>query len=263
MALAALAAPSAARAQTIRMSGQPLTQALIADLAYFYRHEHPQRAPRFELSGGATSTGISDAARGISDAALVSRALTPDDPPGLVLTRLAVSGVCLASNRANPVGSISRALVQDIVAGRVTSWGQVPGAARADAIVPVALDAGSGAAAVFEQVFLDDDTPIAWQPITALTDGQARDTIAGTPAAFGYVDLAQRRTVHPIAFDGIPCTRATVSDGSYPATRPIGVVTVGPPTGALRRFLLWARSARTARRVIATRYIPISEARRH
>ena len=252
---------NAPAATTIRMSGQPLTQALVADLAYFYRHEHPRRAPRFELTGGGTGAGIADAVRGISDAALVSRELAADDPPGLVLTRLALSGVCLASNRANPVGSISRALLQDIVAGRVTSWSQVPGAARADAIVPVALDAGSGAAAVFDDVFVDDGTPVAWQPTTVLTNAQARDTIAQTPAALGYLDLALTALVHPIAFDGVPCTRATVRDGSYPASRPIGVVTVGKPKGALGRFLRWARTDRTARRVIAIRYVPISPAR--
>ena len=67
--------------------------------------------------------------------------------------------------------------------------------------------------------------------------------------------------MHPIAFDGVPCTRATIRDGSYPAARPIGVVTVGKAKGALRRFLRWARTDHTARRVIATRYIPISQAR--
>ena len=259
--VAALAAPANAPAATvIRMSGQQITQVLVADLAYFYRHE-TRRPPRFELTGGGTGAGIADTVRGISDAALVSRELAPDDPPGLVLTRLASSGVCLASHHTNPVPSLSRALLQDIVAGRVTSWSQVPGSARTDAIVPVALDSGTGAARVFEQVFLDESTPIDWQATTLLTSLQARDYVERTPAAFSYLDLAFTRPVHPIAYEGVPCTRATIRDGSYPATRPIGVVTVGKPRGALRRFLRWARTDRTARRVIATRYIPVRAAR--
>jgi phosphate transport system substrate-binding protein len=253
--LVLLTAPAAAPAETIRMSGQQITQVLVADLAYFYRHE-TRRPPRFELTGGGTGAGIADTVRGISDAALVSRDLAPDDPPGLVLTRLALSGVCLASHNTNPVGSISRALVQDIVAGRVTSWSQVPGATRTDPIIPVTLDPGTGAARVFEQVFLDDGTPMNWQATTLLTSLQARDYVERTPAAFTYLDLAFTGPVHPIPYEGVPCTRATVKDGSYPATRPIGVATVGRPKGALRRFLRWARSDRTARRVIATRYVP-------
>jgi phosphate transport system substrate-binding protein len=252
--LLALAAP-AAEAKPIRMSGQQITQVLVADLAYFYRHEH-RRAPRFELTAGGTDAGIADTVRGIADAALVSRDLAPGDPPGLVLTRLARSGVCLVSHRTNPVPSMSRALLQAIVAGHVTSWSQVPGSTRTDAIVPVTLDPGTGAARVFEEVFVDDATPLAWQPVTLLLSLQARDYVEQTSAAFAYLDLAFTRPVHPIDYQGVPCTRATIRNGSYPAARPIGVVTVGRPTGKLRRFLRWARSSRTARRVIATRYIP-------
>jgi phosphate transport system substrate-binding protein len=254
------AAPVSAAKRPIRMSGQQITQVLVADLAYFYRHE-TRRPPRFELSGGGTGAGLADTVRGISDAALVSRDLGPDDPPGLVLTRLGLSGVCLASHHANPVPSISRALLQDIVAGRVTNWSQVPGSARTDAIIPVTLDPGTGAARVFEQVFLDDSTSVGWQATTVLNSLQARDYVERTPAAFAYLDLAFTRPVHPIPYEGVPCTRATIRDGSYPATRPIGVVTRGKPKGALRRFLRWAHHDRTARRVIATRYIPITQAR--
>jgi phosphate transport system substrate-binding protein len=251
---------SAAAAKPIRMSGQQITQVLVADLAYFYRHERP-RAPRFDLSIGGTDAGLADTVRGISDAALVSRDLEPGDPRGLVLTRLARSGVCLVSHRSNPVPSINRALLQDIVAGRVTNWSQVPGSPRTDPIVPIALDPGVGAAHVFEQVFIDDDTPFAWRPITLLLGLQVRDLVERTPAAFAYLDFAQARSVHAIPYQGVPCTRTAIRDGSYPATRPIGIVTVGRPKGALRRFLRWARTSRTARRVIATRYVPIARVR--
>jgi phosphate transport system substrate-binding protein len=259
-AILAAPEPAVAAARPIRMSGQQITQVLVADLAYFYRHERP-RAPRFELAGGGTEAGIADTARGIADAGLVSRGLEPGDPPGLVLTRLARSGVCLVSHRSNPVPSISRALLQDIVAGRVTSWRQVPGSTRADPIVPVALDPGTGAAHVFEQVFVDDDTPTAWRPVTLLLSLQARDYVERTPAAFAYMDFAFTRPVHSIPYEGVPCTRATIRDGRYPATRPLGVVTAGRPRGELRRFLRWVRTSRVARRVIATRYVPIRSTR--
>ena len=180
---------SAAAPKPIRMSGQQITQVLVADLGYFYRHERP-RAPRFDLSVGGTDAGIADTVRGISDAALVSRDLEPGDPRGLVLTRLARSGVCLVSHRSNPVPSINRALLQDIVAGRVTNWSQVPGSPRTDPIVPIALDPGVGAAHVFEQVFIDDDTPFAWRPITLLLGLQVRDLGGADP---GRVRLPRLR----------------------------------------------------------------------
>ena len=44
-------------------------------------------------------------------------------------------GLCLVTNRANPVPALSRAQVQDIVAARVTLWSQVPGSPRSDPII--------------------------------------------------------------------------------------------------------------------------------
>jgi phosphate transport system substrate-binding protein len=256
LATLAAAAPRARAVPTITMTGAPVAQALIADLAYFYRHavRHP---PRFALSGGGTGVGIADAQRGLSDAGMVTRGLIPGDPRDLVLTRLALSGVCLVSNRANRVPNLTRAQIQDIVAARVTSWSQIPGATLTEPIVPVSEDLTKGAAQVFQSVFVDVDTPVAWQPVMLLSGAQVRDYVEQTPAALGYVDLALTGPLHAIRYQGVACTRRTVKSGRYPARRPIGVVTRGRPHGALRRFLRWARTSRTARRVIATRYIPV------
>jgi len=255
--LAALAVVPPARAApaTITMSGSVVTQALVADLAYFYRHSVPD-PPRFSLTGGVTSTGIADVERGIATAGMVSRGLVPSDPRGLVFTRLARSGVCLVTNRSNPVPGITRAQLQGIVAGTLTSWSQIAGARRTDAIVPVGRDPATGAAQVFDSVFVDPGTPSAYQPLTFASDPQLRDFVAQTPAAFGYVDLALAAPLHAMAFDGVACTRATVAAGTYPAARPLGVVTRGASRGALARFLRWARTSRTARRVISSRYVP-------
>jgi ABC-type phosphate transport system substrate-binding protein len=250
-------APDAAASRkvpVIRMSGQQITQAIVADLAYFYRHQ-VKRPPRFELTPGGTTGGLADLARGITDAAMVSRELGPQDPPGLRLRRLAFSGVCLASHHTNPVPGMTRALVRDIVGGRVSSWSQVPGSTRSDLIAPVALDPGTGAHTVFEQVFLDPADPVAWQPVTLLLSIQARDYLEATPAAFAYLDLAATGPVHAIPYEWHPCTRATVRDGSYPARRPLGIATKARPKPALRKFLRWIRTSRTARRVLNRRYV--------
>lgn len=249
-----VAATPAHAAPTITMSGSVVTRALVADLAYFYRHAVDD-PPSFALAGGVTASGIADAQRGISDGGMVSRALVPGDPPGLRMTTLAHGGVCLVTNRANPVPAITRAQIQDIVAGRVTSWSQVPGSRRTDPIVAVALDATTGGAQVFQSVFVDDATPALYHPVTFAGDTQVRDYVEQTPAAFGYVDLALTGPLHVAAYEGVGCTRATIRNGTYPAARPLGVVTRGRPRGALARFLRWATTSRRARAVIATRYV--------
>jgi phosphate transport system substrate-binding protein len=254
VALLTAAAPARA-APTVTMSGSVVTEALVADLAYFYRHA-VRDPPRFSLTGGVTASGIADAQRGIVQGGLVARNLTPQDPTDLVLTRLALSGVCLVTNRANAVPGLTRAQIQDIVAGRVTTWAQIPGSRRTDAIAPVALDPTTGSGQVFQSLFVDVDTPVVYRPITLATDTQMRDYVEQTPAALGYVDLALAGSLHVMTYEGVGCTRVTIKSGTYPAARPLGVVTRGRPRGALARFLRWATTSRKARQVIATRYVP-------
>jgi phosphate transport system substrate-binding protein len=243
-------APASAQSRMITMSGASPLQALVADLAFFYRRETP-RAPRFALVGGGTGTGIADAARGIVDAGMSGRALAPGDPSGLVFTPLALSAVCVVTNVANPVPSLSRAQIQDLVAGRLRGWAQVGGSRLRDPIAPVSFDLTSGARAVFLSAFVDLETPLAYEPRTFSATAQVHDFILVTPAAWGYLDLAHTRGLHTVAFEGIACS----ATGAYPARRQLGLVTRGKPRGALKRFLRWVGRDATAKRVIRTRYV--------
>ena len=253
----AAAAPARAATPTITMSGAAISRSLVADLAYFYSHA-VRNPPRFSLVASSTNAGIADVKRGIVQGAMVSRNLGATDPSGLVLAPIALSGVCLVTNRENPVPGITRDQLQDIVAARVTSWSQVPGSTRTDAIVAVTLDPSTGTRLVFDNVFVDISTPVAYLARTFDTSPQVRDFIEATPAAFGYVDLASAGTLHTLAYQGVACNRVTIRTAAYPAQRPLGVVTRGKPRGALKRFLRWVATSRKARSVIATRYVPWS-----
>ena len=84
-----------------------------------------------------------------------------------------------------------------------------------------------------------------------------RDFIKVTPNAWGYVDLAFAGELNVVSFEGIPCTRATVASEAYPARTELGFVTRGAPKGRVARFIRWVKTARKARQVIATRYVPV------
>ncbi|HWK30088.1 MAG TPA: substrate-binding domain-containing protein, partial [Solirubrobacter sp.] len=183
------------------------------------------------------------------------RELTANDPPGLRFTPLAQSAICLVTNPANPLPNLTRAEIQDLVAGRLTDWSQVPGAALTGPITPVAFDLTSAARSVFLNTFVDPATPLAYAPRTFSASGQVRDFVAATPSAWGYVDLEFARSLHAASYEGTPCTRRTVVSHAYPARRTLGFVTRGKPRGELARFLRWIKRDATAKRVIATRYI--------
>jgi phosphate transport system substrate-binding protein len=256
VAVLLLVPPNVSAQRPIRISGAFTVTALTADLAYFYRRAE-RSPPRFDLVGGRTVTGMSDVARGISDIGLASRRLAPGDPAGLVFTPFARTGICLVTNRDNPVPGLSRAQVQDLVAARLTAWPQVAGSPLLDPIVAGALTVGGGSRTTFEATLLDDGTPQLYVPRTFVTAAQMRDFIKVTPNAWGYVDLAFAGELHVVPFEGIPCSRATVRSGTYPARSDYGFVTRGAPKGRVARFIRWVRTSRKARRVIATRYVAV------
>ena len=254
---AALAAPAAAPAATVDVSGSTTALPLVADLAWFYRHD-VRRPPRFALVGGGTGAGVADAARGIVDIGLASRPRAPTDPPGLTFTPFAAGGVCLVTNAANPVPGLTRAQIQDLLAARVTRWTEVGGSARTDAIEAAGLAEGTGARSVFLATFVDEETPLAYAVRGFATASQVRDYVRATPAAWAYVDIAFTGGLHVVPFEGVRCDRATIASGAYPGRRELAFVTRGAPRGAAARFIRWVRTSRIARRVIATRYVPLS-----
>jgi ABC-type phosphate transport system substrate-binding protein len=262
LAVALLAAPATAMAQKgpITMSGAVNATALTADLAYFYRRT-VSSPPRFELVGGRSATGIADVWRGVTDVGLTARSLLPSDPPGLVFTPIARTGICLVTNLANPIPAFSRAQINDLIAARITTWEQVPGSPLTGPIAAGVTSVGAGSRTAFENAMVDPGTPQLNTPRSFTSAPQMRDFIKVTPHAWGYVDLAFAGELHVVAFEGTPCTRATVASGAYPALTELGYVTRGAPKGRVARFIRWVRSSRKARRVIATRYVPVQATR--
>ena len=118
-ALAVLAAPSAgargARRARSRSAARARLRPLVADLAYFYRRE--TRARRGSRSSAAAPGR--DRRRRARDRR--RRPVQPRArrrrPARLVFTPIALSAMCLVTNPANPVPNLTRAQLQDLVAG--------------------------------------------------------------------------------------------------------------------------------------------------
>ena len=256
LALALAARPAAAPAATIDVSGSTTALPLVADLAFFYRQE-ARRPSRFQIVGGGSEAGVADVSRGVVDVAMVSRARAPDDPRALVFTSFAASAICLVTNRGTGLPGLDRAQLQALVSGAVTDWSQLPGAGATGPVVPAAFAPGTAAVTVFLTTFVVPATELGYAPRSFSTAVQMQAFVRATPGAWGYVDLAFARGLHVVPFEGVTCSRATVADRSYPGRRELALVTRGAPSRPVARFLRWMRTSRTARRVIATRYVRV------
>lgn len=201
----------------------------------------PAQAAPIRISGAFTATALT------ADLAFFYRREVRSPPRFDLVGGRTVTGISDVARGISDIG----------LATRIATWGQVPGSPLVDPIVAGALTVGGGARTAFEATLLDADTPQLYVPRTWVTAAQLRDFVKVSPNAWGYVDLAFAADLHVVPYEGIPCTRATVASGAYPARTELGFVTRGAPKGRVARFVRWVRRSAKARRVIATRYVPV------
>lgn len=84
-------------------------------------------------------------------------------------------------------------------------------------------------------------------------------TIAGDPAAIGYVSLGSLNdNVKALQIDGAEATAENVKSGTYKVARPFNIATKGEPTGVANDFINYILSA-DGQAVVSEDYISVSD----
>ena len=84
-------------------------------------------------------------------------------------------------------------------------------------------------------------------------------TIAGDPAAIGYVSLGSLNdNVKALQIDGAEATAENVKSGTYKVARPFNIATKGEPTGVAKDFINYILSA-DGQKIVSEDYISISD----
>ena len=84
-------------------------------------------------------------------------------------------------------------------------------------------------------------------------------TVAGDPAAIGYVSLGSLGDqVKALTVDGAEATAENVKSGAYKVSRPFNIATKGEPTGVAKDFINFILSA-DGQKVVSEDYITIDD----
>ena len=189
--------------------------------------------------------GLEALAAGQLDVAGVGRPLDAAERiAGLVGTVVAHDALAIYVHRTNPVKDLSRAQLQEVFSGKVTSWKQLGG--RNAPIVPLVEPVASRRATV--QLVLErvmDGLPFApgAQELELLADqlaAVARTEGAICVASVGYLATVEPDTrdgVRAISLDGKPPTDANIRSGEYLLARPMLLVTRGAPTDGVKALV--------------------------
>ena len=255
--VAAVAGCSAARAPKLSLSGSSTVAPLAAEIAKRYEASHP--GSRVDVQTGGSSRGIADARSGTAQIGLVSRALKPEEAD-LQATTIAIDGIALIVNRANPVRSLSDDQIRAIYTGAITNWRQLGGA---DAPITVVAKAeGRYTLELFLEHFRLDNRRIKASVVIG-DNQQGLLTVAADPHAIGYVSIGTASqeakagtAIRLLPLAGIAPSLENVRSGRYPLSRPLNLVIQPPAAPGAAPFLAFARSPEVHDLVEAQFFVP-------
>jgi len=217
---------------TLTIAGSTSVQPFAEKLAETYMTAHPGLA--INVQGGGSTAGVRAAETGAAQIGMSSRHLKESEA-SLHQVTIALDGIAIIVNAANPVAGLSRAEVAAIFAGEITRWNRIGGPDRP--IHFVTREEGSGTRGAFEEMVMGK-TEIAPRALVQDSNGAVREIVASDPDALGYISLGLvDRRVRAVAVDGVLPTHETILAKRYAVVRPFLFLSREEPAGAARAFI--------------------------
>ncbi|MBU1750078.1 MAG: phosphate ABC transporter substrate-binding protein [Chloroflexi bacterium] len=223
--------------QQITVAGSTTVQPLAEKLAQAFAGQNPQ--VKINVSGGGSSVGVKSAGQGTVDVGMASREVKDSEKteyPNIKIYVIARDGIAIVTHPDVAVQGLTTDQVRDIFAGTITNLQDVGGPDKA--IIVVSREEGSGTRGAFEELVMGQDAVITEKAILQPSNGAVRTTVSTTPdsvgfLSFGYLDSS----VKALPIDGVEATEANAASGTYPVVRPLNMLTLGEPAGAVKAWL--------------------------
>jgi phosphate transport system substrate-binding protein len=223
---------------------------------------------------GGSSGGMAALGEGRAEAAMVSRPLIEEDRAHYPKAhfegvRIGLDGVALVVSRdvwQGGIHTLNRLQLRGLYEGKVKNWKEIGGPDRR--VVFFNKEAGRGTWEVFARWLYGDPkkAPLVNLPEVGSNE-EGRSKVTATPGSISQLSAAWADGRHIFAV-GIQDDRKTVSptsaailDGSYPLSRPLMIVTNGPPRGSTKILIDLLLSPRGQALVKKSGYEPIAGAR--
>ena len=242
---------------TVATDGSTSMEKVIGALGEAFMEQN--KGVTFTYNPTGSGSGITAVGEDRCDIGLSSRALKDDEKAsGLKETVLALDGIAVIVNPANPVSDLDVETIAKIYTGEITKWKEVGG--NDAEIVLIGREAGSGTRDGFESITDIKDSCKYRQELTST--GDVITTVSTNPDAIGYASLAALKdNVKALTVGGIAPTEDTVKDGSYVIQRPFVLVTKDGAelSTAAQAFFDYATSADAADLIAAAGAVAVAK----
>jgi phosphate transport system substrate-binding protein len=254
-----LAGPTALKGR-LAIGGSHTMLPLVIDIARRFEGVHP--AVRIEVMGGGSGKGVIDLRAGSIDLAMMSRGLI-DSERGLYSFPIARDGIAVVVHRDNPVKSLNKRQLGDLLTGRIATWKVLGGRAAPVHIAWRGKGQGSSEL-VLEHLNLQHEQIGRHTLMISNTD--AIKFVAGDPDAVTVVSLGESErsaragvAIKLLPYNGVQASSRTVANQTYALTRPLTLVSRGLPAGLHKQFIDYALSSHVADLHLKHDFIPYRE----
>lgn len=235
--------------------------------AEMFMRQHPDT--RVQVTGGGSGTGFAALQTRQTDIANASRKIRPKETEQCIRAfgkrpreyAVALDGLSVYVNAANPVSSLTLEQVRDIFTGRITRWKDVGGPDTA--IILYSRENSSGTYEFFKEHVLQGKDFSAKAQTLAGT-AQVLQQVAQDPNAIGYGGAAYGQGARHLSIatapgaDPIEPTEANVVGRKYPIWRFLYVyLDPGLEKGEIKTYLDWIRSPEGQKVVRDVGYYPL------
>jgi phosphate transport system substrate-binding protein len=143
-------------------------------------------------------------------------------PDVMVYTEIGKDELVVVVHKSNPVSGLTKAQLKDMATGKIVNWKEVGGS---DLPIKVVTTKAGLVPGQFFQHAIMDDAPYVQGAIEAPSPREVITWVSRTPGGFGPA-----AEVHVTA--GAGDTKVVKAP---PMARPLGLVTIGPPSGAAKK----------------------------
>ncbi len=241
------------------LTGSSTVAPLVSEIAKRFEALNPKI--RIDVQTGGSSRGINDVRAGMSDIGMASRSLKHSEAE-LFSFSIALDGICIILNKANPISSLEKQQIIDIYKGKIVNWRELGG--QDASIVVVNKAEGRSTLELFLHYFALQNTDV--KPHVIIGDNQQGiKTLAGNPYAIGYVSVgaAEYEAGHQVSIkllplDGIMASVENVRNQTFPLSRPLNLITREQPMGIIKDFIAFARSEQVDDLIDAQYFVPVA-----
>ena len=236
------------KAGKVVVKGSDTMVNLSAAWAEAFMKEHPETM--VSVTGGGSGVGIAALLGGTTDVCNASRDIQPkekkqaaDNGIKPVETNVALDGIAIVVNPANPMTEVSSEQLMKIYTGQVSNWKAING--QDAKILVLSRETSSGTYVFFQEHVLqkqDYASSVRLMPATsAIIEAVASDKSAIGYVGLGYAVSAKDRVkLLPVKAEGaaaIAPSEESVRSGKYWISRPLHCYTNGAPKGQIKAFI--------------------------